>query len=486
MKTIKRCDFNNQVGFTLAEVLIAITLIGLVIVAGFTIYGFGLSYFKLGQDQTKTQQDLRRIAETISKEMRIAEEVEIFDQVPQAENGYTDIYFKDETVYIRRDTNIPLVLSDSESAQFIDGLFSNRENILVDFTLKSSLNKGEYSINSSVRPLNLNGDIMGLPSGKVARFKNPPLVPVLDFALFTSGNIEIKNGTILGNVVTDANGSGTVKVDWGGKIEGDLMLGAGADIETAFVYPAQSKKSAHVGEIMVQNSNLYFPMPVFPEIFPEPSNKQDSEFYTGDSGVKTLQNSGWYSAFNVKAPLLMIVGDEDIVIRTKKLILANPGHIVIERQGKGRVFFYVEEQIILGGGGSLNWYSDINQMTTESGDPFSVFIFYMGTNKLDLGNDAKLNATLFLKDQPFKVTGGASTIGNLITNTTDNIEISNEAKLNAGVLFIPHARLEISGGAELTGSVISKEIQMKGNAYLKFNPSSSDTLYELARFITFK
>ncbi|NMB42995.1 MAG: prepilin-type N-terminal cleavage/methylation domain-containing protein [Clostridiales bacterium] len=503
MKTIKRCDFNNQVGFTLAEVLIAITLIGLVIVAGFTIYGFGLSYFKLGQDQTKTQQDLRRIAETISKEMRIAEEVEIFDQVPQAENGYTDIYFKDETVYIRRDTNIPLVLSDSESAQVIDGLFSNRENILVDFTLKSSLNKGEYSINSSVRPLNLNGDIMGLPSGKVARFKNPPIVPIIDFALFASGDIVIKpSGTIKGDVVTNANGSNVVKIDYGGKIEGDLALGVGADVETAVQSPKNSNEQ-HVENVWVQNANRYFPQPVFPDDFPnleKDPNNPNLQFDNWDQieAPLTKDDSGRYERITIVSRVQIDVDDEDVIFRTDKLDLSNSGDIVINRQGKGRVYFYVDEEINVRGSSSLNWLTSLDQSLQKHdkllelddiqnpGDPSDVIVFYRGNEKMNIEGGTKLNATVIIKNKPVVLAGSGGITGDIVTGTTETIEITGGADAFVRVLYAPNATIKMTGSGLVRGAIIGKSFEMEGGTKIEYNPLAQEALYSLAEIITFR
>lgn len=164
----------DERGFTLAEVLIALALISIVF-AG--IYFFSLPGQRLyyrGSTQVELHESLRLVAERIIRELRFAREVELlpsgWDPASASTEEYSYIYFDAaKRMVILLDSAGARPLSDPLVSALI---FSDKGSILL-FTLTGESRGHVFTLESSVKPLNVSGNITGPPEGTALRFSLP-------------------------------------------------------------------------------------------------------------------------------------------------------------------------------------------------------------------------------------------------------------------------------------------------------------------------
>lgn len=78
--------------FTLIELIVVLALLGIVIAVGSSLLLFGNRTFKMSQEKSANQYNVRMPMDFISKEVRFANNVEILTDFPTAEPGFYDIY----------------------------------------------------------------------------------------------------------------------------------------------------------------------------------------------------------------------------------------------------------------------------------------------------------------------------------------------------------------------------------------------------------
>lgn len=447
-----RCLFTGDEGFTLIETLITVALIGLIIAAGFGIYSVGVRLYNAGQNQTTIQFELRRIAEFISDEVRLASHVELLGEVPIPEDGVTDIYFRDNNIYIRRPYNDPIVLSTQDKGQLTGLSFSSADSKLLDFELDAILGKQEYDIKSAVLPLNLQGDIK-VGDNFDSKFIAVRLGQVgggFDGVLFASDEIDIHDGILTGEVFTN----GTVNFGSGGQIKGNVtLLGKSANSNTDIKIPKDSSKTHITGEITTQLVERAFSLP-HPVDIPTPSKKGALE-YDWNNILPPLTESGWYDAITVSNKMEIKVGNQDIHLRVDKLEVS--GKVIISRTGAGIVKLYVND-FVMSGSGSIN----------QAGDPSKLEIYYTGNKQLEFGNSFKISGKIDLGHMGFEINGGSPVTGSVITRSTGKITISNAGKF-IGLLYAPKAEVTMTGSGYLEGQLICKSLDVSNGAELKYN-----------------
>lgn len=148
MQHVRRISVNNS-GLSVVELLVALALLSIFLSMGFTFYLFGVRSFDTGERQSDVQQNARLAGDFITKELRVAERVIIFDEYDgdineinvQAINDVVDegiiedyliyfIFLKDGDIFYQKitDTNNP------DPAEVL-GAISDRINFGLDFTV---------------------------------------------------------------------------------------------------------------------------------------------------------------------------------------------------------------------------------------------------------------------------------------------------------------------------------------------------------------
>lgn len=165
----------NQKGITLIEVLIVSGAIVLVLAGVFSFYLSGQKMFHSGAGQVALHETLRLTAEKINRLLRFAESVTLLEADWDPESAPTEdyryIYYDGDSrrVMLLEHPGPPQPLSDD----LVSALTFTAEGPLLLFTLLGERRSDNFTLDSSVQPLNLNGSVGGAHSSPALRFSLP-------------------------------------------------------------------------------------------------------------------------------------------------------------------------------------------------------------------------------------------------------------------------------------------------------------------------
>ncbi len=283
-----------------------------------------------------------------------------------------------------------------------------------------------------------------------------------DKAIFSEDLIDITgSGTVNGDVGINSNDDNIITLDGGALINGDIFVGPEADINNAVSYPNWYELNSNIYNL---ENEVEYTLPEYPE-FPDGLPYRGN--YTADwwPEPKPIESSGWYNNITVKNYLNINTKGKDIIIRANKLTCSGDGHININ--GSGKVYFYIEDQFSLNGSGRVN----------VDGNPEDVFMYYSGSKKLTFAGDNKFVGSLYALNANLNLTGGVGVIGHIITGG-DKVNINGGFYGYVKAVLAPNAKIKLTGGGTINGSVVGKEIQMSGGAKVNYDDKLNDNLPE--------
>ncbi|HHX01765.1 MAG TPA: prepilin-type N-terminal cleavage/methylation domain-containing protein [Firmicutes bacterium] len=160
---------HNDRGFTLVELLIALSLLGLVISGGFSIYYFAHQSFVKSTVSSDIQRDMQLAMTQITNSLRTAHEASFFDTkigpLPAAEDLDDGeiillIYDGKPTMY-KKPAPVAIVSLHPDYAQYEFVFRPVRDNgILLNNVVEIELKAAEYTLTTSVQLLNLRENII--------------------------------------------------------------------------------------------------------------------------------------------------------------------------------------------------------------------------------------------------------------------------------------------------------------------------------------
>ena len=165
---------NDSRGFTVAELLVAVSMLVIVLGVGYSFYYFGSNSFNVGSEQSKLQQDIRLSADCITKEVRYAAGLEI---LADASNIPETVTNEDNYIFIE---NGSIVLNKKEGKQSIPNGLNDGFVFALDFKPESSGKAlyfnikdvgNKYNIESKVLILNMQNVITGEDEGTAIRYR---------------------------------------------------------------------------------------------------------------------------------------------------------------------------------------------------------------------------------------------------------------------------------------------------------------------------
>lgn len=172
---------NKQAGFTLIEVLIAVSLVGLVLSAAYALYYYGFRSYTIGHQQSHLQREVTTAARVITEELRYAlpEGLELLEEpvsgVPN--DGYNYISWdeaeasKGALVLIKEGRT---QLTDPVVTSFAVRFVVENGQPLANFAIKGTSEEREFSVESEVLLHNVQvGDVSLDDSGIGIRYRNP-------------------------------------------------------------------------------------------------------------------------------------------------------------------------------------------------------------------------------------------------------------------------------------------------------------------------
>jgi len=169
----------------LIELIIVIAILGLVLTAAFSMFGFVNKVLIKGEDQASVQQGVRMASMYISNEVRTAKDVTILDALPDAASMglYNYIYVDGSTIKHRNvDGSETVDIMKLGIGELQPSLVFNAatNNTLLEFNVDAVLKDQNFTVTSEITPLNLvSGDKIQIdPSlastgGDVLRYSDP-------------------------------------------------------------------------------------------------------------------------------------------------------------------------------------------------------------------------------------------------------------------------------------------------------------------------
>jgi len=115
MDTITLKNFKKQDGLTLVELMIVLSLLGIILAIGYMYFSFGVQAYDRGERRTIAQHASRLTADFISRELRFAREVEINPEGGISESGYRYFYLDNDSIIFRDEDNNERTLADSQA-----------------------------------------------------------------------------------------------------------------------------------------------------------------------------------------------------------------------------------------------------------------------------------------------------------------------------------------------------------------------------------
>ncbi len=160
----------DERGLSLVELLVALTITGLILGGIFAFYIFGSRVFDTGTTKAGLQHGLRLAAEMITREVRYATDLDLADELPEDFNALEDnikyIFLKEDSAAGGR-----IVIADQQGEIDITpgitatGLTFTLDGKMLAFELRAADKKGEYSIESKVWLFNTGAVIEKDPAG---------------------------------------------------------------------------------------------------------------------------------------------------------------------------------------------------------------------------------------------------------------------------------------------------------------------------------
>ena len=107
----------REAGYSLVELLVALSLLGLVLSLAWGIYVYGITSYSRGNDRAILQREERFLAEFFSRELMYASEVTIFpslDEVPELGDNQAVLYSNDQGIWKKKKDGATLVVPSEE------------------------------------------------------------------------------------------------------------------------------------------------------------------------------------------------------------------------------------------------------------------------------------------------------------------------------------------------------------------------------------
>lgn len=201
MNTLRR-----KKGVTLIELIVALAILGIVIIGVSSFIMFSNKTFNISEKQSDAQFNVRFASESITKELRVADTIEILDNTPaEFESDKKYIYVEGNSIKLFMGGYKKIILKGSSN--FTPTLTFKKKSgngKVLNFTIDGLEENQKFKIDSDILILNMPApnSILGEDSGSVVAFgpfTNPEIVQV-DKAL-------LNLLTLNKHLTTDAAGS---------------------------------------------------------------------------------------------------------------------------------------------------------------------------------------------------------------------------------------------------------------------------------------
>ncbi|MBE6082901.1 MAG: hypothetical protein E7205_09480 [Tissierellaceae bacterium] len=272
-------------------------------------------------------------------------------------------------------------------------------------------------------------------------------------AVFGNSSIEIRGGTVKGNIGSNSEEPGSIHISGWPTIEGNIEV---LNDDVIKVDNSEWKKQMMPDVEYIEKQSYPIPLlPEFPEDLPEGLPTENPESHA-DDGILTVYwennntvigSSRYYDSINIiqNTTLRVDTSDGDIVLRVRNLNIEQGR---IEVVGDGKLYLYVDNNFKVKGG--------INE---REGKTDNVKIYSNSSNTINVDNETQIYASLYSNSREINISGSGSVYGDLIT-AGSKITINGGARsMN---IYAPKASIDIGGGASVTGGIVGGSIVLGG------------------------
>lgn len=287
--------------------------------------------------------------------------------------------------------------------------------------------------------------------------------PPIDTAVHADQDIRLTgSGTIQGNASTNSANTGSVFMNGGAGITGNLAIGPGGNPDDVVDKP--NWHGGVQGGVFALDTPYEYELPEFPDLPVLPSGSSfKTEKWNDDTDFYANQYTGYYIpeiSVNQNRSMNIHIGDQNRKIYVGDLNVQN-GHINFV--GSGSVELYVYNDINFGSGSSLNCNAQWNASPC-TGETSQLMTYYGGSNEFRLAGGQFFNGNIFIENADVKLTGGSKLQGNLITGG-DDLEVAGGLEA-VSAFYAPNADVKFTGGGNLSGFVVSKNFSASGGTWV--------------------
>lgn len=419
----------NKSGVTLIELLIAMSVFGVVIMAGYSIFNSLTTEMKGSIGRADTRKSARNIIEQITKDIQEAKDIE---------EGYKFIQINGDEIRYYYD------LTTSRLIREVNG---NRniayEDVAQPFIIeqaKQDLFKITLNMKGSNRIIETNEIYVSTIVGKDIVTPLPPSDNKeiqSNFALITPKSIFISGSAFINGDIATQNGRLTMQ---SASINGNVYTGGTPNFDIRY--------STITGEYPIIDTTIKYSysLPVIHDA-PHIENRIEGETkFDWYPLPNPVTESAYYEKLTINNYMEVDVSKGDIIIHTKTLRISggsqkNGDKIILN--GNGKCYIYVDEDININGVNYINRGGYTNQLYIIS-----------KSKDFNLGGACTLNGNVYVKAGNLAITGSASIVGNCIVGG-NKVEITGGGVAMDGAILAPYADVIISGSRVINGWVIA-------------------------------
>lgn len=165
---------SNNRGITLIELIISIAIMGVIVLAIMSLFGFGNKSFIYSNKRSDLQNQVQLVSNIITEEIRNATEISLNDTSPPfSDNTYNYITISGQKIILVNNgisTEKTEAIITEYNPMFTLTELSNRNNI-VSFTIKGTIDGQDYEVTTKVALNNIRNESSS--AGKTIMYKKP-------------------------------------------------------------------------------------------------------------------------------------------------------------------------------------------------------------------------------------------------------------------------------------------------------------------------
>ncbi len=153
----ENAKFKATKGFSLIELMIALTLLGGVLAVAYSLHHYGIVSFDRGQDQLARQREMRLVARLLSEKIRYAETIKIIDADAPVDIEEGQICFLVEAGLVVQktpDSSCSITGEEGSYQLLFEKFAAENDSFRIEMTLQSGQGAKQVKISTSVVALN--------------------------------------------------------------------------------------------------------------------------------------------------------------------------------------------------------------------------------------------------------------------------------------------------------------------------------------------